>query len=575
MIFVVRLSTVRSMEAKLLEEPGAQWPSMAWLLPEGLMPPSAAGGTSFARLLLLAVLLFALQWLVSRLWLYGRLMSSNIPPGPRPWPLVGNFGFLLVPGRLLAFLRRCTGQTHRGIGVPIEGDVLAPHVFLTKLGRFYGNIYSLFIGNRMLVILGDFPTVRDAMVNYAEVFSDRPSVPMVTIITKRKGIIFAPYGSVWRQQRKFAHSTLRHFGLGKLSLEPIFSEEFKYVKEELLKRGTEAFNPSPIISNSVSNIICSISFGRRFNYTDKEFKTMLNFMARGLELSVNSHAILSNLCAWLYYLPFGPFKELRQIEIDITAFLKRIIVQHRETLNADNPRDFIDMYLLHAEEEKKTNSESIFSEDYLFYVIGDLFIAGTDTTTNTILWSILYMALKPDMQEKVQAEIDAVIGRERPPSLTDKPSMPFTEATIMEVQRMTVVVPLSVPHMASENTVFQGYTIPKGSVILPNLWSVHRDPKIWEKPNEFIPSRFLDEHGQILKKEAFIPFGIGRRVCMGEQLAKMELFLMFVNLFQSFSFALADDSKNPAMEGRFGLTLAPYPFEVKITERCKDSVRGE
>ncbi|XP_053552904.1 cytochrome P450 2U1-like [Bombina bombina] len=170
-------------------------------------------------------------------------------------------------------------------------------------------------------------------------------------------------------------------------------------------------------------------------------------------------------------------------------------------------------------------------------------------------------------KEKVQAEIDAVIGRDRPPSLTDKAQMPFTEATIMEVQRMTVVVPLSVPHMASDTTVFQGYTIPKGSVVLANLWAVHRDPKVWEKPNDFNPSRFLDEHGQILKKEAFIPFGIGRRVCMGEQLAKMELFLMFVNLMQMYKFNFADETFKPMLEGRFGLTLAPYPFEIKITSR--------
>ncbi|KFP81921.1 Cytochrome P450 2U1, partial [Apaloderma vittatum] len=110
----------------------------------------------------------------------------------------------------------------------------------------------------------------------------------------------------------------------------------------------------------------------------------------------------------------------------------------------------------------------------------------------------------------------------------------FTEATIMEVQRMTAVVPLSIPRMASETAVLQGYTIPKGSVIVPNLWSVHRDPNIWEKPDDFQPSRFLDENGQLIKKEAFIPFGMGKRVCMGEQLAKMELFLIFASLMQSF-----------------------------------------
>lgn len=515
-------------------------------------------------------LFLGLYWLMSSLWAYFQIITRNTPPGPIPLPFIGNFSFMLMPGWLLQLLQYGMDSSRLSRAPPgatRRGAFLYPHIVLTNLAKTYGRIYGLFIGTRLIVILNDFDTVKDAMVNHSEVFSDRPTVPLVNIITKRKGIVFAPYGPIWRQQRRFSHSTLRHFGLGKLSLEPIIIEEFKYVREELLKFGDKGFSPFQIINNAVSNVICSISFGKRFNYEDKEFKTMLNFMSRALEISLNSEAVLTNVCSWMYYLPFGPFKELRQIVIDITVFLKRIIEEHKVSLDPENPQDFIDMYLIHVDEEKRTQIETSFNAEYLFYIVGDLFIAGTDTTTNTLLWSILYMCHHPDMQEKVQAEIDAVIGRDRPPSLTDKISMPFTEATIMEVQRMTVVVPLSVPHMASESTVFQGYTIPKGSVVLANLWAVHRDPQVWDKPNDFNPSRFLDDHGQILKKEAFIPFGIGRRVCMGEQLAKMELFLMFVNLLQSFSFSFADDTFQPMLEGRFGLTLAPFPFDIKIQKR--------
>lgn len=495
---------------------------------------------------------------------------SNFPPGPKPWPVVGNFAFLLIPDWVL-----------RKINADDEGEItkkkvkqpaiLSPHVMLTDLAKIYGNIYSIFIGNRPMVILNGYETVRDALVNHAEEFSDRPTIPTITIITKKKGIVFASYGQVWRQQRRFSHSTLRHFGLGKLSLEPCILEEFQFVKKEFLQHSGgngEAFDPSPIISNAVSNIICSMSFGRRFDYQDQEFKTLLGLMSRGLEISVNSKAILINICSWLYYLPFDPFKELRKVETDITTFLKGIIAQHRDSLDPANPRDFIDMYLLETSRQQQEGKlDSSFSEDYLFYIIGDLFIAGTDTTTNTLLWSLLYMCLNPDVQEKVQAEIDQVVGPDRTLSLTDKASMPFTEATIMEVQRMTVVVPLSIPHMASETTLFQGYTIPKGTLIVPNLWSVHRDPSVWENPDEFNPYRFLDENRQTLKKEAFIPFGIGRRVCMGEQLAKMELFLMFANLMKSFIFRLPEGSAKPSMDGRFGLTLAPHTFNVCVSLR--------
>ncbi|CAN2388876.1 Cytochrome P450 [Pristimantis euphronides] len=525
---------------------------------------------SLRALLVYTLLFLALCWLMSSLWAYYQIITRNSPPGPTPLPFLGNFGFLLLPWWLLRLLQYGLdgNQLSRTPGgVTRRGVFLYPHVVLTNMATIYGQVCGLYIGNRLIVILNDFDTVKDAMVNHSEVFSDRPSVPLVNLITKRKGVIFAKYGPIWRQQRRFSHTTLRHFGLGKVSLEPIIIEEFKYMKAELLKFGDKGFSPVQIIGNAVSNVICSISFGKRFNYEDEEFKSMLRMMSRGLELSLNSEVVLANVFSWMYYFPFGPFKELRQIVIDVTAFLKRIIKEHELSLDPENPKDFIDMYLMQIREEQKTQLDSSFNVDYLFYIIGDLFIAGTDTTTNTLLWSLLYMCVHPDVQEKVQAEIDSVIGCERPPSLTDKIQMPFTEATIMEVQRMTAVVPLSVPHMVSESTVFRGYTIPKESVVLANLWAVHRDPKVWEKPNDFIPSRFLDEHGQILKKEAFIPFGIGRRVCMGEQLAKMELFLMFVNLLQSFSFSFASDTFRPVLEGRFGLTLAPYPFDIKIVQR--------
>ncbi|CAO2600076.1 Cytochrome P450 2U1 [Lemmus lemmus] len=447
-----------------------------------------------------ALLLCGLAMLLDWVWLR-RQRACGIPPGPAPRPLVGNIGHLLVPRFLrLQFWLGQGGQT----------DTVGWHVRLAKLAGVYGNVFSLFIGHHLVVVLSDFQSVREALVQQAEVFSDRPRMPLISIMTKEKGIVFAHYGAIWKQQRKFSHSTLRHFGLGKLSLEPKIIEEFKYVKEEMQKHGDAPFSPFPIISNAVSNIICSLCFGQRFDYTNKEFKKVLDFMSRGLEICLHGQIFLINICSWFYYLPFGPWKELRQIERDITCFLKNIIKEHQESLDASSPQDFIDMYLLHMEEERRNSGCTSFNEDYLFYIIGDLFVAGTDTTTNSLLWCLLYMSVNPDVQKKVHEEIERVIGCDRLPSLTDKAQMPYTEATIMEVQRLSMAVPLAIPHRTSEKTVLQGYTIPKGTVVIPNLWSVHRDPAIWEKPDDFCPDRFLDDQGQLLKRETFIPFGIGQ-----------------------------------------------------------------
>ncbi|XP_043926996.1 cytochrome P450 2U1-like isoform X2 [Protopterus annectens] len=430
-----------------------------------------------------------------RIWV---VLSQNIPPGPRPWPLFGSFKFFFPRAYLLNMDQKCV--------CPFRSR-------MSEFCKVYGNVYSLFIGARPAIVLNGYATVKEALVNYGEVFSDRPNISLINILTERKGIVFASYGPVWREQRRFAHSTLRRFGLGKLSLESKIVEELKYVKEEMLKHGNKSFNPRTAISVAVANIICSMCFGRRFDYEDKELKTMLSITSRGLVLGYSSMVLLVNVCSWLYYLPFGPFKELRQIFNDLTAFLKKIIAQHRFRLDQENPQDFIDLYLLEVDQQKG-NVESNFNENYLFYIIADLFVAGSDTTTNTLLWSLLHMAVHQDVQ------------------------------------------------------MFQGYTIPKGSIILPNLWSLHRDPTLWVEPNTFNPCRFLDENRQIIKNEAFIPFGIGHRVCMGEQMAKMELFLTFAYLMQAFHFTLPPDAAVPSMEGQLGLILAPFPFEVCISERC-------
>lgn len=493
---------------------------------------------------------------------------ANIPPGPKPWPIVGNFGGFLVPPFILKRFVKNSKEFAKVVSNP-----LSPQAGLIEMSKLYGNIFSIFVGPQLMVVLTGYDAVRDAMLNHTETFSDRPHIPLVTIITKRKGIVFAPYGPLWRTNRRFCHSTLRSFGFGRMSLEPCIHEGLAIIKTELQSlietAGPSGIDLTPLISNAVSNIISLMSLGQRFHHEDKEFRNMRDLMSHGLEISVNTSILLVNVFPWLYYLPFGVFKELRRAELDITAFLKKIIARHRATLDPENPRDFIDMYLVEmlAKQKEGSSEENLFSEDDLFYIIGDLFIAGTDTTTNSMLWSILYMSLYPDVQEKVQKEIDAVVGSERVPSLTDKSSLPYTEATIMEVIRMTVVVPLSIPHMASETTEFRGFTIPKGTVIIPNLWSVHRDPTVWENPDDFNPSRFLDDQGKILRKDCFIPFGLGRRVCMGEQLAKMELFLMFTSLMQTFTFRFPEGATAPSMHGRFGLTLAPCPFTVCVKTR--------
>lgn len=241
-----------------------------------------------------------------------------------------------------------------------------------------------------------------------------------------------------------------------------------------------------------------------------------------------------------------------------------MIENHKRDWNPDQTRDFIDAYLKEME-KNRGNATSSFHEENLIYSTLDLFFAGTETTSTTLRWGLLYLALYPEIQEKVQAEIDRVIGQSHIPSTAARESMPYTNAFIHEVQRMGNIIPLNVPREVIEDTTLAGYYLPKGTVIVTNLTALHRDPTEWATPDRFNPEHFL-ENGQFKKREYFLPFSVGKRVCLGEQLAKSELFIFLTSLVQKFTFR-APDNEKLSLKFRMGITVSPVSHRLCAVPR--------
>ena len=166
-------------------------------------------------------------------------------------------------------------------------------------------------------------------------------------------------------------------------------------------------------------------------------------------------------------------------------------------------------------------------------------------------------------------ELDQVIGPDRLPELDDKKNLPHLEAIITETLRLSSLVPLRVPRKTTVDTTLQGYSIPKGTTVLMNLWSLHHDPEIWDEPEAFRPERFLDEEGNFVppKADRFLPFSAGRRVCLGESLARIELFLVLARLLHSFKFENPAGCDLPTLEPITGIVLMPRPFSVCAHDR--------
>lgn len=249
----------------------------------------------------------------------------------------------------------------------------------------------------------------------------------------------------------------------------------------------------------------------------------------------------------------------------IDEVVKTQIINHLETFAIGNIRDVTDASI--ADNVDKLGTENVF-DDALIGIQRDLLGAGYETTYTTTVWLVLYMASYPDIQTRVQQEIDEVIGRGRRFEVTDRDKLVFTEATLLEVMRITTIVPLALPRFTTKNTNLNGYDIEKDTTVYFNLYSVSHDKDFWGDPEVFRPSRFLNKDGRLdkVKCSHVIPFGLGRRRCAGENLAKMQAFTFFVTIMHRCSFEKPEGVLYD-LEPTIGLVYKPKSFKVLVGER--------
>ncbi|XP_061073770.1 cytochrome P450 2M1-like [Conger conger] len=433
--------------------------------------------------------------------------TARLPPGPSPLPLLGNI---------------------------FQVDIGQPYKTYLTLSKQYGSVFTVWLGPKPVVVLSGYETLKEALVNKGEEFSGRASYPILVQVTKGFGVL-ASSGARWRDLRRFSIMTLKNFGMGRRSIEERVQEEAGFLVKAFSEQGDSLFNPNNLLSNAVSNVICSVVFGQRFEYHDPQFTFLLHGLDGYFNFLSSSKGQLFNVFPKIVGCLSGPHHQLFQHLERVRDFFKQEAQQRMKNLDTQSPQDFIEAFLVRMLEEKdKPGTE--FHFDNLVSSIWTLFSAGTETTSSTLRHALLLMMKYPHVQERVQKEIDEVVGCSRSPSIQDKQNMPYTDAVVHEVQRSMDLAPTSVPHKMMRDTEFRGYCIPEGTMVLPLLSSVLSDPKLWKNPDVFDPENFLNEDGSFRKNDGFLAFGLGKRACLGEGMARVELFLFFSSLLQRFTF---------------------------------------
>ncbi|XP_014376321.1 cytochrome P450 2K6-like isoform X2 [Alligator sinensis] len=466
-------------------------------------------------------------------------IREDFPPGPRPLPIIGNLHII---------------------------DLKRPYRTLLKLSETYGPIFSIQMGFTKMVVLSDYETVKEALVNQADAFAERPKVPVFEDFSNGYGITFS-HGENWKVMRRFTLTTLRDFGMGKRAIEDQIVEECEHLIKSLESQKGKPFEPTITMNAAVANIIISILLGERFDYEDPRFIRLLHLIHENARLLGLPSVQIYNLFPALGFLLKGHKTVLRNRD-ELHAFIKVVFIERFKKLDKNDQRSFIDAFLVRQQEEK-SDTNVYFHNDNLKSLVSNLFAAGMETTYTTLRWGILLMMKYPEIQQKVQDEIMTVLGS-NPPRIKHRTKMPYTDAVVHEIQRTANILPLSAPHMTTVDVTLKGYFIAKGTYIIPFLGSVLKDKSQWEKPDTFYPEHFLDSEGKFVKKEAFLPFSAGRRICAGETLAKMELFLFFTSLLQRFTFqpALGLSTSDLDLTPAAGLRRAPMPHEICAVPRA-------
>ncbi|XP_057786734.1 trimethyltridecatetraene synthase-like [Salvia miltiorrhiza] len=465
--------------------------------------------------------------------------KPNLPPGPKPWPVIGNLNLI---GPL-------------------------PHRSLHHLSLKYGPIMQLKLGSFPVVVASSVDAAKIFLKTMDLNFASRPKTSAGKYTTYNySDILWSSYGPYFRQARKICSTEL--FSPKRLdSYEYIRAEERNSMLKAVLESAGNPMRLKDFLSTVSSNVICRMVMGKKYLdggnvLSPEEFKTMMDEL-----FLLNGVLNIGDFIPYIHFLDLqGYVKRMKAVSKKFDGFLEHVVAEHearrRETAAEEYvSKDMVDVLLELAAEP---NLEVKLQRDGVKAFTLDMLAGATESSATTVEWVMSEILKKPEVLKKATDELDRVIGRERWVEESDMSSLPYIEALMKETMRLHPVSPILVPRLAREDCQVSGYDMKKGTQVLINIWTIHMDPSIWENPAEFNPERFIGKDIDIKGQDfRLLPFGSGRRMCPGYALGLKVIQSTLANLLHGFKWKLANNMKPEElnMEEVFGLS-APRKFPL-------------
>ncbi|KAJ4246879.1 hypothetical protein NW762_013431 [Fusarium torreyae] len=473
---------------------------------------------------------------------YARVLRQrqSLPPGPFPWPIVGN---------------------HFQIKLP------RPWLYMANLSKEYNDpMVTIWYGHKPSIVCNDIWTITDLCDKRANIYSSRPHMIMLgdsRNATKNDQAVL-PYGDRWRYHRRLTHQAVGTQAVR--SYRPFQQAEIKLLLRDLLT-APERYEKA-IERYSVSIVSC-IGFGRRVAEMDDVVAQMALKFMEGVDFVMPGLFIMESI-PWLLDIPrfvYPAASKFTENGKRISDFFTSLSREASETSKEGS--QFADLLVRESESQGLNDKE-------ISFLTGNLIGGGVDTTASTTITFIFAMCAFPEVQKKAQAYIDKVVG-ERLPDWDDEPDLRYVRACVEETLRWrTVTILGGIPHAPIQDDIYRGYHIPKGTWITGNMWSIHRNPSCFPGPDVYRPERFMDRDQEppFPVKKGHSAFGWGRRQCSGQPLAEQGLFLTFARLLWTFDMkpALRADGTEEKLD-IFAFTesenMRPEPFRVRFIPRSE------